>query len=158
MEPIVPSSPMPFAPSGLSGRRRAGRVELDAREHRSARHRVVHERRGHQLAALVVADLFAHRLAEALDDAAEALAVCEQRVDDVADVVDGDVALERELPVSLSIETVQKCTPNGNVVPVGSKRATASRPGSSPGIAHAPGVRRARDVGEGELACADRRR
>ncbi len=51
-----------------------------------------------QLARLrVVAQRFHHRLAEALGDAAVHLALDDHRVDDVAEVVDGDELLDLHL-------------------------------------------------------------
>ena len=52
--PIVPLSPMPFTPSGFVGRRRAHQVRLDRRQRGGERDRVVHQRRGHRLAGVVV--------------------------------------------------------------------------------------------------------
>src|SRR6266498_3583057 len=63
VEPIVPASPMPFAPSGLSG-------------------------------VVVVLDALVQSLGDALRDAAVLLPGDEERVDDSAAVVDGDVAQE----------------------------------------------------------------
>ena len=53
-----------------------------------ARHRVVHERSGHELAAAVIGAALEQRLAEAERKAAVDLALDDHRVDDGADVVD----------------------------------------------------------------------
>ena len=71
-------------------RRRHGGVQLEARKIDGARHRVVHERAGHQLAVLVVDGLLDHRLADALGQAAVDLSLDNQRVDEVAGIVHGD--------------------------------------------------------------------
>ena len=58
-----------------------------------ARQRVVHERAGDELTGLrVIDDAFQHRLADALADAAMDLAFEQQRVHDLAEIVDHDVA------------------------------------------------------------------
>src|SRR4029077_3676111 len=65
-------------------------------EIRSARHRVVLEAAGDQLAIGIEHDRFHQRLADALRDAAMDLAIAEQFVDDLADIVDGGVTRERD--------------------------------------------------------------
>ena len=91
VEPIVPDSPMPFAPSGLSGVGVSVFARLEARQLGRARHRVVHEVRGERVAVVVVDDLLVQRLRDALRDAAVLLAGDEQRVEDPPAVVDRDV-------------------------------------------------------------------
>jgi hypothetical protein len=70
VEPSVPASPQPFGAERVDRRRRDGVAELEAREVDRPRHRVVHERAGEELAVLAVDDLFDHRLADALGEAA----------------------------------------------------------------------------------------
>ena len=74
----------------IARRRRHGRRQLEAREIGGPRHRVVHERSGHQLAVVVVDRFFDHRLADALRQAAVDLSFDDQRVDQIAGIVDGD--------------------------------------------------------------------
>ena len=73
-----------------------GRRGMIADHHRrnvfGARQRVIHERSGDRLAALVVADFLHQRLADALRDAAMQLAFDDHRVDDGAEVADAGVA------------------------------------------------------------------
>src|SRR3954471_2933190 len=68
-------------------------ADLEVRQVGRARHAVVHERSGGQLALGVVADLLVQRLADALGEAAVGLPVDDHRVDDRADVV-GDRDLD----------------------------------------------------------------
>ena len=70
VEPIVADSPMPFAPSGLSGVGVSVFDRLEARELGRARHRVVHEVAGERVAVVVVDNLLVQRLRDALRDAA----------------------------------------------------------------------------------------
>ena len=75
-------------PSGLDGHFVIGRVDLERRQVVGARHGVVHERAGHELAVLVVDRAFEQRLADALRDAAMHLALDDHRIDDDAEIVD----------------------------------------------------------------------
>ena len=59
VEPIVPDSPTPLAPSGLTRRRRLHRDQLEARQLGRADHRVVGEVRRDRVAVGVVAHLLA---------------------------------------------------------------------------------------------------
>ena len=69
-----------------------------------------------ELAVLVVDAVLPERLGDPLRDPAVHLAVDDHRVDDLADVVDGDVALERRPRRSpRSISTMAMCVPKGNV-------------------------------------------
>ena len=95
VEPIVPDSPMPFAPSGLRGDGVSVFDRFEARELGRARHRVVGERRRERVAVGVVDVLLPQRLRDALRDAAVLLARDDQRVEDAAAVVDRDVAERR---------------------------------------------------------------
>src|SRR6187455_1644922 len=70
VEPSVPASPQPLAPSGLTG---VG------------------------VTVLGVDRLFDHRLADALSQAAVNLAFDDQRVDQIASIVDGDHAQQLRL-------------------------------------------------------------
>src|ERR1700730_9490978 len=77
-----------------------GRVvgELERAEVAGARHCVILERAGEQLAARRVVDQFLHqRLTRALDDRAVDLSLAEQRVQDSADIVDRGVAGQCDL-------------------------------------------------------------
>src|ERR1700731_5132518 len=77
-----------------------GRVvgELERAEIAGARHCVILERAGEQLAARLVVDEVLHqRLTDALDDPAVDLSLAEQRVQDPADIVDRDVAGQCDL-------------------------------------------------------------
>jgi hypothetical protein len=77
--PIVPSSPTPLTPR---------RFVLHHRQVGRARHAVVHERAGEELAALgVIHRLFAQRLSGALRHAAVDLSFDDHVIDDAADVV-----------------------------------------------------------------------
>ena len=78
-------------------RRRHRAVQLEAREVDRARHRVVHERSGQQLAVVVVDGLLDHRLADALRQAAVDLSLDDHRVDQIPGVVDGDELQQRRL-------------------------------------------------------------
>ena len=70
-------------------------LDLEDRQVVGARHRVVHERAGQQLARCLVVDAaLEHRLADALREAAVHLALDDHRIDDVAEVVDRDEALD----------------------------------------------------------------
>ena len=92
VEAIVPVSPAPFTPSGLTSVERLRAVELERREELGLRHRVLHHARRLQLAVLVVDRALPERLRDALRDAAVHLPVDDQRVDHPPDVVDRDVA------------------------------------------------------------------
>ena len=91
--PWQPASPTPLAPSGFCS---VGTVwskpRVQVRQQVGARHRVVHERAGHELAGFVVDRLLDQRLPESLRDAAVHLPFRHQRIDHRADVVDRDVA------------------------------------------------------------------
>src|SRR5947209_9084355 len=55
---------------------------------------IVHQRAGHELAIFVVDQFFPHGLAQPLGNAALDLSVHQQRIDDVAAVVDGNVLVD----------------------------------------------------------------
>src|SRR3984893_5079902 len=107
-----------------------GRVvgELERAEIAGARHCVILERAGEQLAARRVVDEVLHqRLTDALDDPAVDLSLAEQRVQDPADIVDRDVAGQCDL--SSSISTSQQCAPLGKVAqPGGPKLPRSEKP------------------------------
>src|SRR5262249_57783164 len=65
-----------------------GRVDLEHRQVVRARHAVVHQRAGHELAVLVVDGGLAQRLADSLGNPAVHLALDDHRVDHGAEVVD----------------------------------------------------------------------
>ena len=90
--PIVPDSPIPFAPSGVHRGRRLHLDRLPRREVGGRGERVADERLGQRVAVLVVDDLLVERLRDAGRDAAVHLALRDQRVDQRAGVVDGDQA------------------------------------------------------------------
>ena len=96
VEPMVPDSPMPLAPSGLRGLSVCGVRRLEAAQLGRRRDRVVGQVRRDGVAVLVVQHLLVQRLRRALGDAAVLLAANEQRVEDAAAVVDGDVAQHRD--------------------------------------------------------------
>ena len=85
---IAPASPQPLMPSGLDGHLVDGRVDLERRQIIGARHAVVHERAGHELAVLVIDRAFEQRLADALRDAAVHLALDDHRIDHRAEIID----------------------------------------------------------------------
>ena len=69
-EPATPDSPAPLTPSGLVVHGTTWWPSAQAAAVVRARHHVVHERRGDELAVLAVDDLLAEHLAEPLRDAA----------------------------------------------------------------------------------------
>ena len=69
---------------------RRGVRQLERRQVVGARHGVVHERRRHELAAVVVDRAFQQRLADALGEAAMDLALDDHRVDQPAEIVGRD--------------------------------------------------------------------
>ena len=93
---IVPVSPTPLTPSGLTGEacpsRRARSAGKDAPGHGVVEHRARQE-----LAVVAVDRALPERLPDALGDPAVELAVDDHRVDLPADVVDGDIAHEIDL-------------------------------------------------------------
>ena len=93
--PAQPASPQPLVPSGLDLGGRGMVADFHQRNVFGARHRVIHERAGDRLAAVVVADFLHQRLADALRDAAMQLAGDDHRVDDGAEIVDAGVAHDR---------------------------------------------------------------
>ena len=92
-EPIAPASPAPFDAERIGLARHVARLEIEIRHVGGARHRVVHEARGQQLAGGLVVDGVLHqRLADALHHAAMHLAREQQRIERGAEIVDDDVA------------------------------------------------------------------
>ena len=79
---------------GVDRRRRDRLVELEVREIRRPRQRVVEHRAREELPLVAVDRALPERLSDALGDAAVQLAVHDHRVDLLADVVDRDVAHE----------------------------------------------------------------
>ena len=90
VEPIVPASPMPLAPSGLSGVGVSDVDQLEAGQLGGRDDRVVGEGGGQRVAVGVVEHLLQQRLRRALGDPAVPLALGEQRVEHRPGVVDGD--------------------------------------------------------------------
>ena len=104
--PAQPASPQPLVPSGLDLGRRGMVADGHRRNVFRARQRIIHERAGDRLAALVVADFFHQRLADALRHAAMQLARDDHRIDDGAEIVDGRCSFTIcTTPVSGSIST-----------------------------------------------------
>ena len=91
---------MPLAPSGLQRRRRLDERGADLRHLGRGRHRVGGEVGVQRLAVLVVDELLEQAGAEAVDAAAEHLALGQYVVDDRAGVVDGGDPLARAAPRS----------------------------------------------------------
>ena len=85
---IAPASPQPLMPSGLDGHLVTVVSDRQRRQMIGARHAIVHERAGHELAVLVVDRALAQRLADALGDAAVDLALDDHRVDHHAEIID----------------------------------------------------------------------
>ena len=90
--PDVPASPQPLAPSGLLLVGTGWLSDVDHRRVVRARHGVVHERAGHQLAVEIVDGLLKQHLAQALHHAALNLALDQQRIDDGAKIIDCGVS------------------------------------------------------------------
>src|SRR5262245_45604565 len=71
---------------------------LHVRHRVGARHAVVHEAAGEQLSGLAIVDLvFQQRLAETLHDPAVNLAANDQRIENAAEVVDDEIAVDHHL-------------------------------------------------------------
>ena len=117
---IAPASPQPLMPSGLDGHLVNVVSTVSDGRYVGARHGVIHERAGDELALLVVDRAFAERLADALGDAAMHLAFDDHRIDQHAEIVDRGPADDSVLPVSGSISTSQIWQPAGKVKLVGS--------------------------------------
>ncbi len=89
----MPLSPPPFTRKGWRGGRVLGERDCETRQRVGARQRVIHEAAGQHLAgARLVHRALEQRLADALRDAAMHLAVQDERVDRLPDVVDRGVA------------------------------------------------------------------
>ena len=78
-------------------------VEPQRRHVCRARHRVITQRAGQQLTIGVVRDAFGERLADSLGDPAVHLALDDQRIDDVATIVDGHDLVEAD-PAGFAID------------------------------------------------------
>ena len=90
--PVVPASPAPLTPSGLVVQGTGCSDRVEGRQHVGARHRVVHEGAGQELAVAGRTPRLPQRLADALGDAAMHLALHQHRVEDLADIVHRGVA------------------------------------------------------------------
>ena len=88
VEAIAPGLADALDPERVDRRRRDRLVELEDRQPRGPRQRVVEHRARQELAVVAVDGPLPERLADALDDAAVELAVDDERVDLLADVVD----------------------------------------------------------------------
>lgn len=86
-----------------------------------ARNGVVEQRTRQKLPAVgIIADLFIKRLCDALNHAAMDLAGREERVDQRADVVDGDVVENVDDPgIRIDLD-IGEINPDGEPMPVGS--------------------------------------
>ena len=116
VDPIVPDSPMPFAPSGLYDVGVYVADQLEAGQLGRRHDGVVGEGRRERVAVVVVAELLPQRLGGALGDAAVALALGQQRVDDARRRRrTPPCARSSTLPVSGSTSTTATWAPNGNV-------------------------------------------
>ena len=90
--PVAPASPAPLTPSGLVCAGTSVSSEMQVGKIVGARHGVILEAAGDELAVGVEHDRFHQRLADALGDAAVDLPLAQQLVHDLADVVDRGVA------------------------------------------------------------------
>jgi hypothetical protein len=98
MAPMVPASPQPLTPKRVGRAGGAERVEADGRRHVvGARHAIIHEAAGDQLAVVRIDDVFEQHLAQPLRDAAVDLAFDEHRIDQLAEVIDQRIAGDRDL-------------------------------------------------------------
>ena len=113
------------------------------------RQRVVHQGAGQELAALVVDEPLAQRLADALGHRAVDLALDDHRIDDGPAVLDDHVVAHRRRARSPDPPPpTATCTAPEKVGPGGSKRCVASSPGSIPAAGRPAGARgHARDLG-----------
>ena len=85
---MVPASPTPLTPSGFTG---DGVMVWPLSIHgmiAGLRQRVIHQLAGNQLAVVVIDRLLPQRLAETLGHAAVHLPIDDQRIQDVAAIVD----------------------------------------------------------------------
>ena len=117
---IAPASPQPLMPSGLHGDLVVVMSTLSIGQVVGARHAVVHQRAGDELAVLVVDRALEQRLADALRDAAVHLALDDHRVDHGAEVVDRGPGDDLALAGLGSTSTSQMWQPAGKVKLVGS--------------------------------------
>ena len=118
VDPTVADSPMPLAPSGLSGDGVSVCAASNDGNSAALGMRVVGERRRERVAVVVVDHLLPQRLRDARREPAVHLAVDEHRVEDAAAVVDRDVA-DRRRPGRSRCRPRRPttCAPNGNVAP-----------------------------------------
>src|SRR6516162_6200510 len=86
----------PFCAEGIVCARRAQRLGMQHWDIVSARHAIIHEGSGQELAGyLIVNAVFAERLADTLHESAMDLPVDDHRIDNGADVIDRDVVYKR---------------------------------------------------------------
>ena len=107
-------------PIGLNGQHQiVGKLVAEGREGRGARHGVIHERAGDELARVAVVDvLLEQRLADALRHAAVDLAEHDRTMQRTADVVDGGVALQVDVTgVGVDLDFADMRTPLGHAMP-----------------------------------------
>ena len=133
--PTVPASPAPLTPSRLVGEGTRWSYSSTRVWSSGARHRVVHEGAGEQLAARGRTPLLAERLADALRDAAVQLALEQRVVHDAAAVVDADVA-----------QHARPCRSPGRSRPRRRARRSETRPAAACGPACRARCRASRDL------------
>ena len=118
VDAIVPASPTPLVPKVFVVEGRVVGDEVDRVGRR--RQRVVDEGPRHQGAVVVVDRFLPQRLGDPLDEATVDLTLDDERVDDLADVVDADVLADRRRPVSVSTSIAHRCVPCGKEKSTGS--------------------------------------
>ena len=104
--PMAPPSPSPLACVIGRSVERLQMQELDRRDLAARRRQKIGERRGEDVAGFVIDDLFQQRVADALRDAADDLAVGDHRIDQAAGILGDDEPLDRDPPVSASTSTI----------------------------------------------------
>ena len=94
---LMPASPPPLRPSGLRGLGASSVMSVSmARDVRQRRHQVIGEGDGERIAVLAIGELLEERAAEALDGAADELALEHHRIDGAADIVGDHQALDSD--------------------------------------------------------------
>ena len=104
--PIAPPSPRPFALVIEACVQVSQVMDLDRRHLARGRRQVVRQRRGQDIAGVVVDDLLQQRIGDALRDAAVNLPVGDQRIDQPSGVFGDQELLDGDPPVSTSTSTI----------------------------------------------------
>ena len=131
VEPIVAASPMPLAPSGLRASASSVWCVSNCGKSAPAARRSPSSEPVSNSPLVVVDDLLPERLADALRQAAVDLAVDQHRADDVAAVVDRDVAQQlRPRRSPGRPRPPRRARRRGRSRRPGLKKSVASRPGS----------------------------